>query len=165
MSEVYEHDRGFTFVVFARHGEKACAPSSDPSLSQAGRKRANDLANVLRDAMVNTIITTEFRRTYETAIPLTKLFKLEPIVVRAADNPSHASQVVDAIHLNKGNAVVVIGHSNTIPEIISRLGGPNIESIPESAYSNLFILSADSQVRFVRAQYGATDRNSDLDCG
>ena len=50
-------------IILVRHAEKACTLSDDPPLSQAGEKRAEDLASVLGGAKVRHIVTSDFRRT------------------------------------------------------------------------------------------------------
>ena len=61
---------GSQLVVVVRHAEKAETPTDDVALSERGRARAEALASALGDAGVDTIITTERRRSRETAAPL-----------------------------------------------------------------------------------------------
>jgi hypothetical protein len=65
-------------IVVVRHANKAAEPTDDPPLTQAGLKRAEDLAQALRNAGVTAIITTELHRTRETAEPLAKALGLTP---------------------------------------------------------------------------------------
>src|ERR1700682_5430372 len=60
----------FPVLVLVRHADKAAQPANDPPLTSAGMKRAQDLAAALRSAGVTFIITTQLRRTRETAQPL-----------------------------------------------------------------------------------------------
>jgi broad specificity phosphatase PhoE len=144
-------------IILVRHAEKACTLADDPPLSQAGEKRAEDLAVVLDGAKVKHIITTDFRRTNETAKPLAQTLGLHPVMIKLKDKDvnSHIGQVVDAIHALDSGTVLVVGHTTTIPAIIARLGGPKIGEILESEYSNLFVLVGDSEPRLVRSLYGA----------
>jgi broad specificity phosphatase PhoE len=155
-------------IILVRHAEKACAFADDPSLSQAGEKRAGDLAVVLGGAKVSHIITTDFRRTNETAKPLAQTLGLHPVVINLKENltniNSHIGRVVEAIRASDNGTVLVVGHTITIPDIIARLGGPNIGKISESEYSNLFVLVGDSEKRLVRSRFGAADDNPQLGC-
>ena len=47
--------------------------TKDPDLSDAGRARAESLANVLKDAGITAIYATELKRTQQTAAPLARL--------------------------------------------------------------------------------------------
>ena len=61
------------------------------------------------------------------------------------------------INASNNGTVLVVGHTNTIPDIIARLGGPKTGEIQESEYSNLFVLVGDPETRLVRSYYGAAD--------
>ena len=148
-------------IILVRHAEKACTPADDPPLSQAGKKRAEDLAAALGGAKVRRVITTDFRRTSETARPLAQALGLQPVVINLKGSPTdlntHIGQVVDAIRASNSGTVLVVGHTITIPDIIARLGGPKTGEISESGYSNLFVLLGVSEMRLVRSVYGAAD--------
>ena len=113
-------------VMLVRHAEKAAAPKGDVALSDAGLLRAESLAAALADARVDAIVTTQFRRTRETAAPLARNRHLTPVVVPTADNvEAHARAVAEAVR-RLGPVVLVVGHSDTIPAIIHALGGPKL---------------------------------------
>src|SRR5262245_34068932 len=76
-------------VILVRHAEKACTNSDDdPPLSQAGKKRAEALAAALASAGVKRVITTDFRRTNETAGPLAQALALQPVVINLKNGPT-----------------------------------------------------------------------------
>ncbi|HEU4586172.1 MAG TPA: histidine phosphatase family protein, partial [Gemmatimonadaceae bacterium] len=58
-----------TTVIVVRHGEKATGQGDDPHLSDAGNARAHSLAHALEHAGVSAVITTQWKRTAETALP------------------------------------------------------------------------------------------------
>ena len=68
--------RAELIVVIVRHAEKASGKSDDPSLSEAGRARAEILLRILRDSEISAIFTTEFKRTKETAAPIANTLKI-----------------------------------------------------------------------------------------
>ena len=125
-----------TMVYLVRHAEKAAQPASDPALTSDGALRARALADVLAHAGVGAIITTQFARTKLTAAPLAERLGLSPetvsIATGVASNPqaqadalrAHIASVVAAVRKHAGSAVLVVGHSNTIPAIVAALGGP-----------------------------------------
>ena len=137
-------------VVFARHAEKGATPAEDPVLTEAGKRRAEALASLLADSGVEAIYATELQRTQQTAAPLAARVGLKPIILPAKDT----NALVQAIRARHSGVVVVVGHSNTLPDIISALGGPKVE-IADSQYDNLFILTVGpSHSSLLRLHYG-----------
>ena len=72
-------------LVLVRHADKAAEPADNPPLTSAGTKRAQDLAAALRNAGVTAIITTQVRRTRETAQPLATALGLTPEVLKVGE--------------------------------------------------------------------------------
>src|SRR4051794_27083 len=102
-------------VVIVRHAEKA-DESEDAELSDAGRQRAEALSHILKDANIVAIFTSDRKRTQEPATPLAKLANVTPTIVPARDYPALVAKLREV----KGNALVV-GHGNTIPDLIRAL--------------------------------------------
>lgn len=148
-------------VILVRHAEKAAAPANDPVLSAIGTQRAADLAAALSDAHVNAVITTQFERTKATAKPVVDAAKVTPVIVPASsDMAAHVNAVVAAVATRKpGDVVLVVGHSNTIPQIITALGGPRMPELCDAQYGGLFILQLrpNGPPSFVRGKYGAAE--------
>ena len=140
-------------VYLVRHAERAdtaggAAPimAADPSLSEAGRMRAESLAGMLKDAQVTAIYVTEYKRTQETAAPLAKRLGLQPTVIPAKDTPG----LVAKLRAASGN-VLVVGHSNSVPDVIEGLGVAKVPAIADDEYDNLFIVTGPGaliQLRF-----------------
>jgi phosphohistidine phosphatase SixA len=152
-------------VVLVRHAEKAAEKSDDPALSEAGSARAKALEAALHDAGVTAIVTTQLRRTRETAMPLASARGISPEVVRVGSGLSaHVEAVVAAVRRHSGGIVLVVGHSNTIPAIVAALGGPRMPDLCESAYSDIFVIVPGDDARLVRSRYGASDPAPGPDC-
>jgi len=153
---------GSQLVVVVRHAEKAETPKDDVALSERGRARAEALVSALGDAGIDTIITTERRRSIETAAPLAARLHLTPIVVRTADDTNaHAAAVAAAVRQG-GRVVLVVGHSNTVPAIIQALGGPRVPDICDGQYGLLFTLRVEQgTARLIRSTYGLPDPMDD----
>ena len=144
-----------TTVVLVRHAERPSG--ADPELSTEGHARAESLAVSLARAEVNAIIHTQFRRTMQTAQPLAARKGITPIVLTATGPESlHTQAVVDRIRTLTGQTVVYVGHSNTVPGVIQRLGIAPAPTIAETEYGQLFIvtLKVGEPATMVRAKYG-----------
>lgn len=122
----------------ARHAEKQL-DKEDPGLNNAGRARAAQLADLLADAGLTAVYSTDYRRTRETAQPLAARLGLE---VRLYD-PAGPGPLLDALRA-EGGRYLLIGHSNTVPEMVERLGGePSGEIDEEGEYDRLYIVTVD----------------------
>jgi phosphohistidine phosphatase SixA len=134
-----------TTVILVRHGEKATDDPKDPSLSPAGEARARALAAMLAGAGVTHCFASEFRRTQATLRPLAAAIGLEISVVPAADPQA----LVAALRqLPPGSVAAVAGHSNTVPALVTALGGsvrgtvdsPAGPALPDDAYDRMFVV-------------------------
>ena len=134
-------------VFIVRHAEKA-DNSKDAELSEAGRARAEALANMLRDSKISAIYTTEFKRTQQTAAPLAKALDL---TVTPLPSENHAA-LVAKLRTSTANSLVV-GHGNTIPDIIKALGISEPVNIPDSDYDNLFVVLLGEKPYLIRLHY------------
>lgn len=145
-----------TTVFLVRHAEKQVASqgqqmmsANDPPLTDDGKQRAKNLERMLAKAEIKTIITSQFLRTKQTAEPLAEALKIAPEVLPVAADPNDRTKVsqqsikniVDKIYQSNGGAVLVVGHTNTLPEIIKMLGAGSVAEIPETDYDNIFIVT------------------------
>jgi phosphohistidine phosphatase SixA len=136
-------------VFFVRHAEKHISPPDDPVLTTSGKTRAKNLARILNKAGIKAILTSQFARTKETARPLAEAIGVVPTTVSVEPDPSDPNKVsaesikkyVDRIGLHSGESVLVVGHTNTIPQIIGVLGGDTLPTISEAEFDKLFIVT------------------------
>jgi broad specificity phosphatase PhoE len=147
-------------VIIVRHAEKE-SDSMDPGLTPQGRKRAAALAQALADTGIDCVISTPVKRTTETAAPVVEASgaSLELIDVLAGLD-AHVAAVADTIRARPaGEAILVVGHSNTIGYIVTALGGPEIGDLSEAEYDTMYILTLSDaeKPRLVIARYGAPD--------
>jgi 2,3-bisphosphoglycerate-dependent phosphoglycerate mutase len=133
------------FVV--RHAEKADS-SENPDLSEAGRARAEALAKMLKDKNITAIYATEFKRTQQTAAPLAKALGVTVTTLPAKDKGA----LVAKLRASTGNALVV-GHGNTIPDLIKALGISEPINIGENDYDNLFEIILEEKPKLIRLHY------------
>ena len=154
-------------VVLVRHGDTSPNSGSDPDLTTSGVKRAQDLASALRGTKFSAIITTQLVRTKQTAQPVATALGLTPEIISyaAPQREAHVKSVADAVRKRSGGAVLVVGHSTTIPLIIGALGGPHVPEICETVFDNLFVLApASTNTPFVHARYGVPSPSVGPDC-
>lgn len=142
-------------VFLVRHAERADAglasagaTSSDPDLSAEGRARADSLAMMLKDADITAIYATEFKRTQQTAAPLATALGLQVRIVHAAE----PTALMQALKSAPGN-VLVVGHSNTVPDVIRFLGVRTAVTIGEAEYDNLFVVITGAEPRLLRLRF------------
>lgn len=147
-----------TTIIFVRHAEKALTPPEDPDLSPAGERRAAELARQMLDADVvagiDAIYATRYRRSQETAQPVADALNL-PINTYDADD---TETVLDTIlEKHKGKIVLVVGHANTLHDLIANLGASKkVPPIAEDQYDNLYLVSIPwfGKTKTIRLRYG-----------
>ena len=125
-------------LVLIRHAEKSAGEEKDPSLSQAGNIRAEQLVNKLKNYRFSQLLVTPFKRTQETLLPISKALDLPITVIEVKSGlEAHIAATVNAVESQAGD-VLIAGHSNTLPMIIAAFGGPKIDDLDEDQYSNIY---------------------------
>lgn len=141
-----------TTAILIRHGEKdeSQPGSADPHLSVEGRARAQTLVHVVGNAGIKAIYTSRFIRTKEMAQPLASKLNLEPVQL---DEPARIKK--DILTKRAGQSVLVIGHTDTIPQLVALLGGDLTIRIKDGEFDNLYLLSIAGAAAHVTAlHYG-----------
>jgi broad specificity phosphatase PhoE len=130
-------------VFVVRHAEKASdANEASVPLSEAGSARAKRLGELLKDAGIAAIYSTDTVRTRKTAEPLANLIKtpVEIYEATAPDGKVSPQGLVERLRREHArDAVLVVGHSNTIGPLLSALGCPEKVEIAADEYDSLFI--------------------------
>ncbi len=148
-----------TTVIVVRHAEKAVGQGDDPHLSTAGEARARSLARSLRSAGVSAVVTTQWIRTAETALPTARETGVTPEVIPVDWDslPWHAAAIAAAVRRHSGEVVLVVGHSNTVPAIVAALGVERPIEVCDSEYDRMEIVSieADGDALLIESRYGA----------
>jgi broad specificity phosphatase PhoE len=145
-----------TTIVVVRHAEKALGTIDDPPLAPEGEQRSERLARILGEASgaghLEAIYVTDTRRTQQTAAPLAARLHLVPVVLPAADISGAAARM---LREHRGGTVLVVGHSNTMPQLIRELSGKLIEPIPDEDYGEIYVLSVPrfGKTSLVRMKY------------
>ena len=140
-------------VFVVRHAEKADPTDPDTPLSEAGEARAITLAEALKNRGVKAVYATEFKRTQQTATPAAQAAGVDVVVV---NNTDRTLLLERARAVAMGSAVLIVGHSNTVPDIVHELSGETVDGINENEFDNLYevVFEADGRKRLVRSKYG-----------
>ncbi len=139
-------------VIAVRHAEKSTDDPRDPSLSEVGQARANDLTHLLAKAGVTHVFATPYKRTRDTVAPLAKALELAVVDYSPADMPAFLATLRA---LPAGSVAVVSGHSNTTPGVVLDLGGEIEEYgvvrgapvLDDAEYDRLFIVTLGNKIR------------------
>ena len=132
---VGEPGPGPVIVYLVRHAEKAEDGTDDPPLTLAGRIRVRVLRQLLADASVTHVYTTDLKRTRDTARPFADALGVEPTVY----DPRRLELLAATIRETPGTHFVA-GHSNTTPTLVAALGGNPFDPIDEMEYDRLYIV-------------------------
>ncbi|APG59976.1 SixA phosphatase family protein [Christiangramia salexigens] len=131
-------DKAVTTYYLIRHAEKDRSDKSykNPHLTEAGLKRANNWAQVLKDIDLDAVYSTNYNRTKETAAPVAENKKLEIQIYDASDLYNEAFKKATA-----GMQVLVVGHSNTTPQLANKIiKSEKYTDIDDSENGALFII-------------------------
>ncbi len=132
------------FVV--RHADRANDGSDDPPLTTAGTQRAGRLAGLLTPHQGVGVYATDFTRTQRTAAPTAEAWQ---VPVTTYDGTADAAQLIGEIkQQHPQGAILIVGHSDTVPTLVGELCRCDVSPIGESEFGNLYEvdLAADSAV-------------------
>ena len=133
-----------TTIVLVRHAEKELGAISDAPLSPEGETRAARLAQMFGDASafgrVQKIYVTNTRRTQQTANGVAQRVAVEPIVVEAKTSSADLARQV--LRENRGGRALVVGHSNTVPEIVASLThSDSVPPIGDEEFDTMYVVT------------------------
>lgn len=145
-----------TVVFLVRHAERAddgegasrmaadpqmSMMADDPPLSAAGEARATLLSEMLRDAGINQVYSTDYNRTKQTGEPTAKELGLSLSLYDASD----LSGFAESLSSSPGRHLVV-GHSNTTPDLVQALGGDPGTPMASMEYDRLYMVTIQGEV-------------------
>lgn len=145
-------DTATTFML-VRHAETT-GIGSNPGLSASGQARTEALQRSLGNVPLAAVFSTNFNRTMQTAQPVADDHAL-PV---NNYNPFALNPFVDGVLSDfHSEVVLVVGHSNTTPDLLNVLIGSNTYStLPETEYDNLFVVTVFEKGRaeVIHLKYG-----------
>jgi phosphohistidine phosphatase SixA len=131
-------------IILVRHAEKALdANEASVPLSEAGRARAARLAQMLAVSGVTAIYATDTERARQTAEPLARASKLE---IRTYSPRDAAGKLAPQLLLGRlkkddpSGIVLVVGHQNTVPDLLAALGYGEKIDIADKQSDDLFVV-------------------------
>ena len=135
-------------IFLVRHADKV-SDAPDALLSEEGHRRADCLANTLRDANIGRIYTSDLHRTQQTAAPLARRLQLNPVEIPL----SKPDELIDALRSEKTAKVLVVWHGGTLPHVLRALGAPQIAPIESAEYDRFFVLTFDGNKQNSKASF------------
>lgn len=137
-------DPGVVFVL-VRHAEKAKDDPKDPTLSEAGVARAKRLAESLANVRVVAAYATKYRRTRLTAAPTSMSHHLDLQTYDASQPAADFARQLRESH--RAGTVLVVGHSNTIPDLAAALCACTVEPMGEDEFDRRIEIRIDANGR------------------
>jgi len=140
-------------LFLVRHAEKQ--EGKDPSLTDIGKQRAADLAHFLDKVPLDAIYSSNYKRTQETAMPTATQKNISINTYDARNLPQVAA---DLLTTQASKTVLVVGHSNTTPDLINILTKTkDYPHLTEKQYDDVFLLRVYSlgKADVLHFNYGA----------
>lgn len=124
-----------TKIFIVRHADRN---GGADELTAAGIARANELKRVLANSKIDSVYSTDFVRTKTTGQPLATHIG-RPIRLYS-DIPT----LINRITVTKGKRFLVVGHSDTVDDLIKQCGCTPPASItpqmPSTQFDNMFLV-------------------------
>lgn len=127
-----------TILIFVRHAEKEKDGTKDPGLNPDGLKRAEVLADSLSSCQLAAVYSTDYKRTKMTAAPSAEKFGLDIQIYGFDDINGFLTGLIEKY---ENKSVLIVGHSNTMPDFVNRvMGEKRFNQLGEEVYNQLFIV-------------------------
>jgi broad specificity phosphatase PhoE len=118
------------------------AGERDPALTDVGTKRAEALVRWFAGKPLTAIYVTNFKRTQATVAPLAAERGLTPTLY----GPTPDAGLIDRLRAENG-AVLVVGHSNTVPNIVAALGGEKPSPLSHPDFGDVWTIADGATTR------------------
>lgn len=122
-------------VYLVRHAEKT-AQADDPALTPAGEARARRFAEWMGGRGIQAVYASDYRRTRDTAAPVAQALGVAVETYDPRQLESLASHLRD-----RGETALVVGHSNTTPQLAALLCGCDAPGMDESVYDRIYVVT------------------------
>ncbi len=140
IGNTFATDKNNSYTLYLiRHAEKQTDGSRDPTLTEIGKNRSEQLAVWFQDKNITEIWSSDFIRTRDTAMPLATGLDLELTIY----DPRNLPDLVKKLAYNQRTALIA-GHSNTTPELARLLCDCFIEDMDESEHDRMIVISIDN---------------------
>ncbi|HEV2745745.1 MAG TPA: phosphoglycerate mutase family protein [Allosphingosinicella sp.] len=118
------------------------AGATDPDLTEEGQRHARLLADHFGAEPPVTIFVSNTRRAQQTAAPLAAKLGITPIVYDPADTGALIGEA-----LKEPAPVLIVGHSNTVPDILAALGGERPGPLVHGDFGDIWRIKGRSTIR------------------
>lgn len=150
--------KGKRTYYLVRHAEKDTVGGNNPAISVIGQKRAGDLYRILKKKNIDLIMATQYKRTGMTADSLRLYNKIDSLQYGA---DATGNKMVEVLIARSGKAknILIVGHSNTVPVMIRKLGvaGYTVKELADTAYDDLFIVKVkNGKATLEQKKYGTS---------
>lgn len=126
-------------VFLIRHAEKVVSSSADPELSECGKLQAKALSTLFAELQLPQLFHTPYLRTTMTATALLQHGRsLQPY------EPSKLAALARQL-LDTKQSAVVVGHSNTTPQLAALLSGQEMQPMSDQQYGMIYQLIFSDQ--------------------
>lgn len=150
-----------TTLILVRHAEEDRSREQIP-LTDAGAKRAKDLAWALQNAKIDAVYSTDTVRTMNTAKPMAETKGLGTNLYTYKKYDDLQPFVDSILKKYRGKTVLISGHSDDVPAMLAMLrkewkeGGEGVMVIPKPVYDNLYVVfvPAIGNVTVLNLKYG-----------
>jgi broad specificity phosphatase PhoE len=132
-------------VYFVMRHLDTPAGERDPDLLPEGQRQAALLADWFGRERPAAIYVSTYKRTQQTAAPLAARLGLVPIVYDPADTPALITRVRAGPH-----PALIVGHSNTVPDIIEQLGGTRPPPLQHEDFGDIWRIGPDGTTTRLR---------------
>lgn len=143
-------------IFLVRHAEKQDPKADKSLLSKRGLARARDLSRALLSVPLKAVYATEYERTQQTAAPTAAAHGLRTILT-SSDDVAGLVKTLKALPADED--VLVVGHTDTLPDVLAGLGVSTRTAIAPNEFDDLYIVTprAGAEPEFHQLHYGAAN--------
>lgn len=128
-------------IYVTRHYDTP-AGERDPDLLAPGKARAEAFAKWFKGKKIKAIYVSDFKRTRQTAAPLAAERGITPETYDPRDTPAIVARAKAA-----GVPVLIVGHSNTVPDIVQQLGGERPADLKHEDFGDVWTIRGGKAAR------------------
>jgi broad specificity phosphatase PhoE len=141
---LYWNSATTTTIVLIRHAEKQVGAIDDAPLTPQGELRAARLAQMFGDSnafgRVQQIYVSDTRRSQQTAAGLAQRLNLKPVVVDGKSSSAELARRV--LQENRGGLAIIVGHSNTVPQLVTALSDmKEVPAIEDQEFDTMYVVT------------------------
>lgn len=112
---------------------------TDPDLTAQGQANAQLLPGWFENDPPSAIYVSNLKRSQQTAAPLARALGITPKVYDPANTPA----LIQRVRAEPGS-VLIVGHSNTVADIVEQLGGTRPEPIADTQFGDIWHIAGNN---------------------